>query len=123
MTLYISGFFAIFIFSAIIIILNNYGLNHDKISNRIAKLIEIDNEIIVDEELNKSLSERFISPIMDSLVKSLGKFLPDTGFNNQKSENLRKLLRQAGYTLKPKEYSAIRIIIIWEMHSYILYWA
>jgi tight adherence protein C len=113
MTLYISVVFAIFIFSLIIIILNKYGLNRDKINNRLSKLIEIDNDVIVDEELNKSLAERFISPIMDSLVKSLGKILPDTGLNNQKSENLRKLLRQAGYTIKPKEYSAIKIIIIW----------
>ncbi|MBP7279836.1 MAG: type II secretion system F family protein [Sedimentibacter sp.] len=113
MALYISGFFAIFIFSAIIIILSSCGLNHDKVNNRVSKLIDIESNIIEDEELNKSLSERFISPIMNSIVKSLGKFLPDTGLNNQKSENLRKSLRQAGFTLKPKEYSAIRIFIIW----------
>ena len=113
MALYISGFFAIFIFSAIIIILSSFGLNHDKVNNRVSKLIDIESNIIEDEELNKSLSERFLSPIMNSIVKSLGKFLPDTGLNNQKSENLRKSLRQAGFTLKPKEYSAIRIFIIW----------
>jgi len=113
MALYISGFFAIFIFSAIIIILSSCGLNHDKVNNRVSKLIDIESNIIEDEELNKSLSERFLSPIMNSIVKSLGKFLPDTGLNNQKSENLRKSLRQAGFTLKPKEYSAIRIFIIW----------
>jgi tight adherence protein C len=112
MTLYISGFFAIFIFSVIIILLNNLGLNQDKVNNRISKLIDIEGDIIEDEELNKSLSERFISPIMNSIVKSLGKFLPDIGLNNQKSENLRKSLRQAGYTLKPKEYSAIKVFII-----------
>jgi tight adherence protein C len=113
MTLYISGSFAIFIFSIIIITFNNCGLNHDKVDNRISKLIDVEHDIIVDEELNKSLSERFISPVMDSVLKSLSKFLPDTGLNNQKSENLRKQLRQAGYTIKPKEYSAIKIIIIW----------
>jgi len=113
MALYISGFFAIFIFSAIIIILSSFGLNHDKVNNRVSKLIDIESNIIEDEELNKSLSERFLSPIMNSIVKSLGKFLPDTGLNNQKSENLRKSLRQAGFTLKPKEYSAIKIFIIW----------
>ena len=47
MTLYISGFFAIFIFGVIIITLNNYGLNHDKVNNRISKLIDIESDIIV----------------------------------------------------------------------------
>lgn len=112
MTLYISIFFAIFIFSIILIALHDYGLNNDKVNNRMYKLIDDNSDIIVDEELNKSLSERFISPLAGSIVKSIGKLLPDTGLNNQKSEDLRKKLRQAGITLMPKEYSAINIIII-----------
>ncbi|MDD3301005.1 MAG: type II secretion system F family protein [Bacteroidales bacterium] len=112
MALYISVSFAIFIFSIIIIALYKYGLNYDKINNRISKLTNDESNIIVDEELNKSLSDRFISPLIGSVVKSLAKFVPDTSHNYQKSENLRRMLRQAGLTLMPSEYSAINIIVI-----------
>lgn len=112
MAIYISVFVAIFVFSVIIASFYNYGLNYDKVNNRISKLVGNEKNIVVDEDLNKSLSERFISPLMESIIKSLGKFLPDTGTNHQKSENLRKMLRQAGMTLMPSEYSAIRIIVI-----------
>lgn len=112
MALYISVIFAIFVFSVIVTLLYNKGTNYDKVNNRISKLAIDENDIIVDEELNKSLSERFVSPLISSVVKSIGKFVPDTNLNYQKSENLRKMLRQAGMALMPSEYSAINIIVI-----------
>lgn len=112
MALYISLFLAISIFCAVVVLLNNYGMNVDRVRNRISKIGSAEKKIVIDEELNKSLSERFLSPIMESIVKTLGKFVPDTGTNNQKSENLRKMLRQAGMSLMPSEYSAIKIIVI-----------
>lgn len=112
MALYISVCFAIFIFSVIVIAFYNKGLNYDKVNDRISKLAINETDIIVDEELNKSLSERFISPLISSMVKSISKFIPNTNLNYEKSENLRKMLRQAGLTLMPREYSAINIIVI-----------
>lgn len=112
MAIYISLLLAISIFCVIVVLLNNYGINADRVKNRISRIGSTEKKIVIDEELNKSLSERFISPLMDSIVKGLSKFVPDTGTNNQKSENLRKMLRQAGLSLMPSEYSAIRIIVI-----------
>jgi tight adherence protein C len=111
MALYISLFLAISIFCVIVVLLNNYGLNTDRVRNRISNIGSTEKKIIVDEELNKSLSERFLSPMMESIIKGLSKFVPDTGTNNQKSENLRKMLRQAGLSLMPSEYSAIKVIV------------
>lgn len=112
MAIYISLFLAISIFCAVVVLLNNYGVNIDRVKNRISKIGSAEKKVVIDEELNKSLSERFLSPLMESIVKTLGKFVPDTGTNNQKSENLRKMLRQAGLSLMPSEYSAIKIIVI-----------
>lgn len=112
MALYISICFAIFIFSLIVLTFHNQGLNYDKLNDRISKLAINESDIIVDEELNKSLSERFISPLIGSMVKSISKFIPNANLNYEKSENLRKMLRQAGLTLMPNEYSAINIIVI-----------
>lgn len=112
MALYISIAFALFIFSCVIILLRNYGLNYDRINNRLTNLTSIEKEVVMDDDLNKSLSERFISPLAESIVKSLSKLMPETGSDNEKSEALRKQLRQAGITMMPSEYTAIRIIII-----------
>ena len=112
MALYISLFFSICIFCTIVILLNGFGINADRVRNRISRLESAEKNIIIDEELNKSLSERFVSPMIDTIVKALGKVLPETGSDNQKAENLRKMLRQAGLTLMPSEYTAIRLIVI-----------
>lgn len=112
MALYISLLFAICIFSAVVILLNGFGVNSDRVKNRLNRLETQEKVVVIDDELNKSLSERFISPLVASIVKSLGKLVPDMDIDNQKSENLRRMLRQAGLTLMPSEYSAIRIIVV-----------
>lgn len=112
MTLYISLTFALFTFSTILILFYNYGMNFDKVNNRMSKLTINEREIVLDEDLNKSLSERFINPLTESVIKSLGKFIPENGSENKKSEALRKQLRQAGMSLMPSEYTAIRMMII-----------
>ncbi|MEL7649829.1 MAG: type II secretion system F family protein [Sedimentibacter sp.] len=112
MALYISLLFAICIFSAVVILLNSFGENSDRVKNRLSRLETQEKIVVIDDELNKSLAERFISPLVSSIVKSLGKLVPDMDLDNQKSENLRRMLRQAGLILMPSEYSAIRIIVV-----------
>jgi tight adherence protein C len=112
MTAFISVLFAVIVFSLLLIIFNKFGLDYDRVKTRLYALANDDKKEILDDELNKPLSERFITPILDSIVKLLAKFLPETSDDNQKSENLRKMLRQAGMTLMPSEYSAIRLIVI-----------
>lgn len=112
MALYITLAFGVLIFSLVYILFYNDGIEIDKIKGRLAELESMDSKVVVDEELNKSLSERFINPLAESLVKSLGKVVPQAGMSNEKAENQRKLLRQAGMTIMPSEYSAIKLIVI-----------
>jgi len=112
MAIYITVLFSICIFCATIILFNNYGVSGDKVRNRLDALESADKNIVVDDELNKSLSQRFLNPFIDSIVKRIAKILPDTGSDNQRAENSRKMLRRAGLTLMPSEYSATKIIII-----------
>lgn len=112
MTIYISLAFALFIFSTVMTLFYSHGENYDKVNGRLSKLTTNEREIVLDDDLDKSLSERFINPIIESLIKSLGKFIPENGSDNKKSEDLRKQLRQAGMSLMPSEYTAIRIMAI-----------
>ncbi len=112
MSLYISLFVAIFIFCIVIFILNDYGVNNDQINERLTNLIMDEREVAINEDLNKSFNERFINPLIESTLKIVGKFAPRIGSSNQKSENLRRQLRQAGMTLMPSEYTAIQIIVV-----------
>ena len=112
MALYISLVFAVLIFSLVYILFYIDGIESDKIKGRLAALESMDTKVVVDEELNKSLAERFINPLTESLVKSLGKIVPQTGTNSEKAEAQRKLLRQAGMTIMPSEYAAIKLIVI-----------
>jgi tight adherence protein C len=98
--------------SLIIIVFDEYGSKTDKIKYRISLLEESGKSKSIDDELNQSLTQRFISPIMESIVRRIAKLLPDKGYDSQKAENSRRMLRRAGLTMMPSEYSAIRIIII-----------
>lgn len=119
MTILISIHFSLFVFSAIMILLNSYGLKQDKIQNRMSMIEDMGKAIDMDDELDKSLTQRFVSPIIEYVVKRIASLLPDKGYDSQKSENSRRLLRRAGLTIMPSEYSAIRLIVI--ISSFVLF--
>lgn len=107
----ISIFIGIVVFCFIIIVLQGYGAINDKISDRLAKIAAVQSEIIADEELEKSLKERFLKPMIAYTTKLFSRFLPSDN-DNKKSEELRKKLRQAGITVLTSEYTAIRFFAI-----------
>lgn len=112
MAVYIALVFAVLIFSLVYMLFYNDGIESDRIKGRLAALETTGEEMIADEELNKSLAERFINPMTESFVKFLSKVVPQTSTNHEKAENQRKLLRQAGMTIMPSEYAAIKLIVI-----------
>ena len=109
---YISVFFGILIFCIVTASLYDYGLKTDKINKRLYSIGVTKPKVVIDEDLNKSLSERFIIPIINSFLKHADKLIPQAGMSIKKTEDLRKKLRQAGMTIMPSEYSAIKIIVI-----------
>ena len=113
MVTYIAVLFGIFIFSIYYIVLYNEGIFMDLIKRRLASISGNQKEIVLDEEFNKTLSERFIIPIFKSIVTFFSSYIPDVGGTNKnKTENMRRKLRQAGMLISPNEYTAIKIIVI-----------
>lgn len=87
------------------------GTNKDIINRRIYNISGKNIEDVVDEEMKKPLSERFFKPLIKSVNKILGKYFYSS-IDSKKSEQLRKTLRQAGMTILPSEYNAIRLIVM-----------
>jgi tight adherence protein C len=111
MALYISILFGTFIFCVIIIALYNYGTINDKVNIRLTNISSIKKEVVLDEDMDKPLNERLIKPFIESIAKYFGKFIPSAE-ETKKSEQMRRMLRQAGITMLPSEYNAIRLIVI-----------
>ena len=112
MSIVISIFTGILFFCIIIILFNKNGTNYDMINKRLLKISNKQKEIVLDEDLNKSLYERFIKYKLETFMKLLTKYMPENNSNSKKDDNLRKTLRKAGMIIMPNEYLAIRAIVI-----------
>ncbi len=88
-----------------------YGANKDRINRRISCISGKSIEDYADEELKKPLTERLFKPLIKSINKIFGKYFYSSD-DSKKSEQLRKMLRQAGLTILPSEYNAIRLIVM-----------
>lgn len=114
MTTYIAILFGVLIFCLILISLNEYGLNYDKINKRLSNIgTAVKSDFDLDEDLNKSLSDRLLKPMAGSAVNFVKKLIPEYGENDkEKTKKFRKMLRQAGITMSVSEYQAIRLVSI-----------
>lgn len=111
MAAYISILIGIIVFCIVVIVLNNYGTINDKVSDRLKSIASVKSELVEDEELSKPINERLLKPVLESVGKFFGKYV-SVGEDTKKTEELRKMLRQAGITILPSEYNAIRLIVI-----------
>lgn len=111
MTAFISIMFGLFVFLGIQILLNKYGMESDLISKRLASISNLQEEVIVDEDMNKPLRERLFKPLINAVSNTFSRIVPARS-EDAKSEEFRKTLRQAGITMSPNEYNVIRIIAI-----------
>lgn len=108
----ISILFGMLVFCVILIGFGKHALDCDIINKRLLSISNSKKNIVLDEDLNKSLYERFIKHKFESLIKIITKYIPENGSNNGKYDDMRKMLRQAGMLIMPSEYSAIRVIVI-----------
>lgn len=112
MYILISILVGVLIFCTVIILFYKHGTDYDMINKRLSKISKNQKEIVLDEDLNKSLYERFIKHKLESFMKLLTKYIPENASNSKKDDSLRKTLRQAGMIIMPSEYLAIRLIVI-----------
>lgn len=112
MSLVISIFVGLIIFCIIIILFYKRGTDFDIINKRLYNISNNQKEIYIDEDLNKSLYERFVKQKLEAFIKLVTKYLPKNVTNTKKDDSFRKILRQAGMLIMPSEYFAIRVIVI-----------
>lgn len=116
MTVYLSLAIGLLAFSFLYILLSGTGRKKDAIVKRIRGIAKIEHpEFIPDEEMSKPLSERFIKPFFHGLADRIRKCLPKEeggAEESEKSEKLRRKLRQAGIRMKAGEYQAVRLIVV-----------
>lgn len=109
----------IFVFATVLMIFQKQGVQTDAVSRRLGSIGNSEKKAaILDEEMNLPLSERIFKPFFRSLAGMLSKIVPNNSANerdsarNQQMEKLKRQLNQAGFTISPAEYGAIRIFVI-----------
>jgi len=117
MTVYIAISGGMLIFALVMLSLSSYGAHADIVKNRVAAIFNNKQKVnLMDEELGKPLSERFLKPMIKGLASKIEKFGPksDSGKNagKQRGEKLRKMLRQAGFSISVSEYSLLNSLVI-----------
>jgi tight adherence protein C len=113
MTASIAIVWGILVFAIISLCLSPYGARLDTLQRRISGVLsETKKADLVDEDLAKPLTERFIKPVIKNLAAKIQKYAPKSSSKNQQNEKLKKMLRQAGLSMTVSEYSLLRLLII-----------
>lgn len=121
-----DGFVAIcagiLVYSVIAILLQNKGVQVDSVRRRLDSISNNGSKkaFVMDEELGKPLLDRFIKPILKSVAEKMTKFIPKSNIEeaqanpakNKQTNQLKKMLMQAGLTVSAAEYSVIRLFAI-----------
>ncbi len=118
MEAYVAICSGIFIFALIVLLNGSSSAREDRVRKRVSNIMNSDAKYagVYDEDMSKSLYIRIVMPLMKSLSAKLAKhtakgrfFKSDSG--KQRSEKLKKSLRQAGISMSVDEYSMIRIFV------------
>ena len=112
MPFYIALAAGIFLFSLVLLLLGSHGVHLDSVRRRVQNVLsEGQKPALLDEELQKPFTERFIEPVVKALAANLEKLVPKKR-GTGKPDRLKIMLRQAGYTMAPSEYSLLRLLVI-----------
>jgi tight adherence protein C len=115
MVVWIAAAGGALMFCLAVLCLAPVGMRQDRIKRRLDGILNHTQKVnILDEELNKPLSERIIKPALRTLVSKLEKLIPQKSRSKKKAgnEKLKKTLRQAGFSISAGEYSLLRLFII-----------
>ncbi len=108
---------AVCIYALIYICFCRHALQSDSIKSRMERISGIkERALVLDDDLDKPLSERIFKPILDNFLKQLKKLAPEdnktSGTTNLKQEKLKARLRQAGIRMGANEYKALQTLIV-----------
>jgi tight adherence protein C len=108
---------AVFVFSLVVMLMSRYGKEKDAFQQRLEKVAGTKSKLaLLDEDLEKPLSERFVKPITDKMLAGVRKVAPATSTDGEPSDSrslkLKKSLRQAGMKIGVSEYRTIRLLVM-----------
>jgi tight adherence protein C len=105
------------VYLLILIMFHKRGAHHDTIRRRLGSVNNSGKmSFVLDEDINKPLSERIFKPILKSLANRFGQtrkmpYDPNSD-QSKKISNLRKMLSQSGLGMTVSEYGIIRLLVI-----------
>lgn len=107
----------IFAFSIVVLILSKQGKEKDSFQSRVDSIAgQGKAKLILDEDMDKPLSERFLKPLTNKALGTLRKVAPQEESRSEvvdaKAAKMKRQLRQAGIKLSLYEYQVFRLITI-----------
>lgn len=105
------------VYLIIVILFHKVGTQHDTVRRRLEHIgNSAKNQPIINEEINKPLSERIFKPLLKSLTGKLIRPKAATDFANgekgRQTGPVKKMLNQAGFSITAAEYEIIRLFVI-----------
>lgn len=99
---------SLLVFAIVVILLAPFGERLDLKQKRLEQINKVAEEI-VDEELSRPFTERFLLPMFYAVIRSVSKLYPKSD-KKDKASKLEKELKLAGIKMTVREFSAFRII-------------
>ena len=104
------------VYLLVTILFYRIGSNHDTVKRRLDGIANnAKTSFVLDEDINKPLSERIFKPLLKALAGKLGKSGKAHNPNSEKNKRLaylKKQLGQAGFGLTASEYGIIRLLVL-----------
>lgn len=103
------------VYLLIVIIFQPVGERLDTVKRRLEFIGNAKKTIVLNEEMTKPLSERFIKPLLKSMAEKISisdKNGDANSFRIRQANKLKKMLSQAGLELSAAEYGVVRMLVI-----------
>lgn len=98
-------------FFLVVILLGYFGRKADDKKKRLDSINEVRSSIAYDE-FNESLYKRFVYPWIQSISKSVAKWIPKLKGASNKDEVTEKQLRLAGLYISVQDFNSIKLVVI-----------
>ncbi len=118
MVVFISIAVGTLMFALVVMLFGTMGARQDAMRKRVSNILSDDVKTSIDdEELSKPLYERLIKPFIKSLSLKIAKAMPKRRNSQndnkaQRSDKLKKMLRQAGMSISAEEYSLTQFLVL-----------
>lgn len=104
---------ALAVFGVVVLCFGRSAAKKDKIRGRLSELGRdlARSYLLMEEDLNKPLTERVIFPVLKKIAGWLSGLVPTRRRDNSRYEQQRRLLQQAGWTISVEEYTVLQMIL------------